>query len=462
MSLTFDGIAKVPIADGFRERIIADLGQERGTALYESLESGDASVSLRLNPEKCFQIPSSWNVKERIPWCDCGIALSERPLFTMTPELHGGAFYVQEGSSMIHAHIIQGITGDAPLLVLDLCAAPGGKTTAVSSVLPEGSLLVANEINSQRAAALKENVTKWGDSNTIVTNSPAERLLETVLYDIVMIDAPCSGEGMMRKEPEARRQWTPGLVDKCASLQRSLMTASAGAIKTGGYLLYSTCTFNRSENEDNIDWFCDTYGFETVKIDIPESWGVVNGNDKCHHSLRFFPDLTGSEGLFVCLMRKTSGIVSGKNKIRTGSCKLKRLKGISPEWIDHRDRFIYFQDGEKIIGIPSRWEDVYFRLHESAKTIYSCMEAAEYKGKDIIPSHASVLSRYFNSAMIDNIPLSEQDALSYLRRDNIPLSGTGRGIACVSYNDIVLGRINIVGSRANNMYPKEYRIRKML
>ena len=200
-----------------------------GDELYSILENGlsqDAPVSVRLNP---FKTHDGLDGCERVPWCEWGYWLPDRPAFTFDPLLHAGLYYVQEASSMfvteaVRQCIERGVIPQEPLLAADICAAPGGKSTALRSILPEGSLLFSNEPMKQRASVLKENIVKFGHPDVIVTNNfPRDYKKTGLLFDLVVADVPCSGEGMFRKDAGAIDEWSAQNVEKCRLLQRSII-----------------------------------------------------------------------------------------------------------------------------------------------------------------------------------------------------------------------------------------------
>ncbi|MCH5346020.1 MAG: RsmB/NOP family class I SAM-dependent RNA methyltransferase, partial [Muribaculaceae bacterium] len=231
--------------------------------LAEALATTEPEVSVRLNRRRGgSQIPSllSEVVDTPVTWTDGGYYLSSRPRFTLDPALHQGRYYVQDASSMFIsravAEALRHLDLSRQLLYIDACAAPGGKTTAAINVLPDGTTLIANEFVPLRAAVLHENITKWGYPDVIVTRGDTAAIGDalTGMADIIAADVPCSGEGMMRKDPEAIVQWSPKLVNDSARLQREIITNLWPALKPGGFFIYSTCTFNRRENEDNLEW----------------------------------------------------------------------------------------------------------------------------------------------------------------------------------------------------------------
>ena len=238
--------------------------------LCEALETTDPEVSIRLNPRKLSaEAVLAHNPDlEPVPWCPDAFYLKERPAFTFDPLLHAGAYYVQEASSMYVAKVLQEFmpTGK-PLLALDLCAAPGGKSTLLQSLLPEGSLLISNEPIAKRAQVLAENMQKWmmgqpesAPQSIVTQNYPADFGALTGQVDILLTDVPCSGEGMFRKEEDARKDWSLENVMMCQQRQRDILNDIWHVLKPGGLLIYSTCTFNRFEDEDNTRIICDGMG----------------------------------------------------------------------------------------------------------------------------------------------------------------------------------------------------------
>ncbi|MEE3446099.1 MAG: RsmB/NOP family class I SAM-dependent RNA methyltransferase, partial [Prevotella sp.] len=232
-----------------------------GEALWEqylgAFDSG-APVSIRLNRRKATD-GIAGNGHERVAWCDDGIYLGERPQFTFDPLLHAGAYYVQEASSMFLHHVMKHVLGKEPLLMIDMCAAPGGKSTLACSLLPEGSMIVSNEPVAQRASILSENMKKWGMPNVVVTNNYPRDIRKTgIMADIVLCDVPCSGEGMFRKDEATIGEWSMKNVEKCSAMQREIVSEAWQCLRQGGIMIYSTCTFNTRENEENVRWISES------------------------------------------------------------------------------------------------------------------------------------------------------------------------------------------------------------
>lgn len=405
----------------FRERWNGDAVD----ALVAGLQ-GEPSVSIRLNPARLPLDAEPEGADGRVPWCPEGIYLKERPAFTGDPLLHAGAYYVQEASSMFLAHVLRSLNHESLTLnheplksVLDLCAAPGGKSTLLRSLLPDDCLLVSNEPVRARAQVLAENMAKWGHSNILVSQAYASEIAHSIGknrrqmagFDLVLADVPCSGEGMMRKEEEAVRQWSPQFVSECAALQRSIVADIWPALREGGYLIYSTCTFNPEEDEENVEWIARELGADIVSIPVDPSWGIM-GDERlemrderlfCH----FVPGRVRGEGFFCAVLRKYG---SEDAVTETFSKKREAKKG------NVRELF-----RKTLTTLPT----------------------------DLL-----------DSADAPRVELSLEEAHRYLQREALVLPPyTPRGIVQVCYRGQRLGLMKNIGTRANNLYPKEWRIR---
>lgn len=280
------------------------LGDERYARLANALDQ-EPPVSIRLNPTKCRDLIPD-HTYTQVPWCPEGYYLSERPTFTFDPLLHAGCYYVQEASSMFISHVLRQLVTSA-VTMLDLCAAPGGKTTAAISALPKGSTIVANEPVRQRAQVLTENVQKWGAPCCTVTSKQARQFqAEEALFDVILTDVPCSGEGMFRKDPNAISEWSAAAVAKCQQLQRTIVADIWPCLKPGGLLIYSTCTFNTSENEENVMWIMSQLGATLESVPIESQWGIMGSllDELQEPVYRFIPGFTQGEGLFMAALRK--------------------------------------------------------------------------------------------------------------------------------------------------------------
>lgn len=391
--------------------------------LIHSLDT-EPSVSIKLNRRKCTGLEETGYADMATPvkWCDSGFYLSERPLFTLNPLLHAGVFYVQDASSMIHETILGRLLPQLPAqpAVLDLCAAPGGKTTSLINALPDGSLVVANEFDSRRAKILRDNLLKWGYPGIIATNSPTDTFARVgERFDVVTVDAPCSGEGMMRKDPDARTQWSEALVAKCSALQKDIIGNAVAALRPGGFLIYSTCTFNTVENEDILRYAADTFGLGAVDLAIPAEWGILPAVAGDFPAMRFMPHATQGEGLFAAVLRKPDGDDLGDNPAKTAAAVRRQCRVI-------------------LDGTP--------------RTVK--------KGCDELPTSEWALSLDFPAGKYPEAELDTDTALRYLRREAITLPpGAAKGFTVVTYHGHRLGMVKNIGNRANNLYPLEWRIR---
>ena len=394
------------------------MGAERFSRYMEAFDE-EAPVSIRLNPQTLGDGSSLFDnnsasmsqtkknrpqMFEQVPWCKEGYYLEGRPQFTFDPLFHAGCYYVQEAASMFIVHVLRQLVHE-PVEGLDMCAAPGGKSTAMLSVLPEGSTLVSNEPIPTRAQILLENITKWGAKNCIVTNNyPRDFKKAKTKFDLILCDVPCSGEGMFRKDPATIGEWSLQNVEKCCRLQREIVADAWECLNPGGILIYSTCTFNIKENEENVRWIINTYDAEPIDIPTEPSWGITGSllEDFDAPVYRFIPGITRSEGLFVCVLRK-----SGEWKVESGKRILKNKLSSPLKELSAAEQFSF-------LFPPSSF----------------------------------------------HIDLSYAEALKYLRGEALVLPpDTPRGLITVTYKGVSLGPVKNIGNRANNLYPKPWRIK---
>ena len=447
------------LPDGFTD-MLAHMGGEAFTRLPEALAS-ESPVSVRFNAGKGMTPPEG---VDPVGWCGQGCYLSERPSFTFDPALHQGLYYVQDASSMFIDHVVRQLTVDGrPVRYLDACAAPGGKTTAALDALPKGSLVVANEFVAARAAVLRENLTKWGAPLTVIKHGSTDRFAaDGAQFDIVAADVPCSGEGMMRKDPKAVEQWSTALIDQCVTRQREIVDNLWPALASGGYFIYSTCTFNRRENEEMVQYLVDRYGAETVVIDVAPTWGVIGAVDSTLPCYRFLPGAVRGEGLFMAVVRKpgdsAEGVTGRRDKSRREKTSRGRKEGKSTipseiaGWIDGVDvsGAEVSADGTVTVKLPTLCGDLPYSPR---------LEVATLKGRDLIPSHALAMSTLLRQDGFPCVELSLEQAIDYLRCQTVTLpSGTPRGIVLATYGSRPLGWLKNIGNRANNLYPKAWRI----
>ncbi len=439
----------------FQERMLTELGASYSDFIA-SLDQ-PSPVSIRLNPSKPCELKG-----DAIPWSRYGRYLSERPSFTLDPRFHAGAYYVQEASSMLlEQALVQSSDLTTPLRALDLSAAPGGKSTHILSLINSESLLIANEVIRSRASILSENIQKWGRPNVLVTcNDPKDFQKLEGYFDIIVIDAPCSGEGLFRKDPDAMNEWSSDNVQLCSSRQRRILNDVLPSLKENGILIYSTCTFNEQENENNLIWLAQQGEFEFIPLSLDQGWGVETIQKENAIGYRCYPHKVKGEGFFISVLRKksTSREVRTKSKKRFYSASKKITEQLS-NWLLHSDRFHFIQQENLLIAIPAQqYENVQF-LADQLNIITKGTAVAEVKHEKLIPEHAFALSVYLNKDHFQQINLSLEQALSFLRKENFVLDDERKGFALVNYKENPLGWVNLLGNRINNLYPSSWRIR---
>ncbi|MDL2221445.1 rRNA cytosine-C5-methyltransferase [Parabacteroides sp. OttesenSCG-928-N08] len=447
MKLPFDFISRT-------QAILGDRFASLEAALLDT-----PPVSIRINHKK-WHHPISF---EPIPWCQRGYYLPQRLAFTFDPLFHAGAYYVQEASSMF---LEQAVTQyiDHPVVCLDLCAAPGGKSTHLSQLLPEGSLLVSNEVIRSRSHILAENITKWGNPSSIVTNNdPADFARLPHLFDLLLADVPCSGEGMFRKDPESIGEWSSANVELCAARQRRILQDCWETLKPGGLLIYSTCTYNREENEENLHYLVETFGAEPLPVAVDPTWQVTESQQSPYPAYRFFPHKTKGEGFFLALLRKPDDNGGSYSSKKRRNDKGKRELPIPEEakrYILQPERFHFFRRASQITAFPTDLMPLYQQLQEKLRIVAAGIEIAEEKGKALLPAHGLAMSLSLNRDAFDSLELSWEDAIRFLRKEALTLpEDVAKGFVLLCYHGHPLGFAKQIGNRANNLYPSEWRIR---
>lgn len=386
-------MAQLPI--DFTDMARRTMGEERFDCYLKAFET-DAPVSIRLNPEKAKGLTADG---ERVPWCRNAYYLPQRPNFTYDPLLHAGCYYVQEAGSMFLDTVMQQWVPQAPVVMIDFCAAPGGKSLLARTALAAGSLLFSNEPMRNRANILAENVEKWGYADHFVTNNfPRDYRRAKMIADVVLCDVPCSGEGMFRKDEATIREWSMQNVEKCARLQREIVADAWSCLADGGLFIYSTCTFNTHEDEENIQWMMDELGAEVLPVKVDAAWNITGSllDGFSQPVYRFIPGISKSEGLFLCVLRKGGAWQQGHS-----------LKSLRKS-----------QQNLNIIYCPKAQPDMV------------------------------------------KVEVNYQQAMAYLRHEAITLGAdVPRGMVSICFEGHLLGLAKNIGNRANNLYPKEWKIR---
>lgn len=386
-------MAQLPI--DFTDMARRTMGEERFDCYLKAFET-DAPVSIRLNPEKAKGLTADG---ERVPWCRNAYYLPQRPNFTYDPLLHVGCYYVQEAGSMFLDTVMQQWVPDAPVVMIDFCAAPGGKSLLARTALAAGSVLFSNEPMRNRANILAENVEKWGYADHFVTNNyPRDYRRAKMIADVVLCDVPCSGEGMFRKDEATIREWSMQNVEKCARLQREIVADAWSCLADGGLFIYSTCTFNTHEDEENIQWMMDELGAEVLPVKVDAAWNITGSllDGFSQPVYRFIPGISKGEGLFLCVLRKGGTWQQGQS-----------LKALRKS-----------QQNLNIIYCPKAQPDMV------------------------------------------KVEVNYQQAMAYLRHEAITLGAdVPRGMVGICFEGHLLGLAKNIGNRANNLYPKEWKIR---
>lgn len=447
------------LPDVFQHQMEAQLGAE--LPAFETALAQPAPVSIRLNPSKAYVNTTGLDA---VPWCADGFYLSERPSFTLDPLFQAGAYYVQEASSMLLNEALRQTVNlnRHPLRILDLCAAPGGKSTLLASVLPLDSLLVCNEVIRSRVSVLRENLDKWGYPNVVISNHDPEDMEKLAgFFDVVVVDAPCSGEGLFRKDPNAVQEWSETNVQLCSARQKRILTAAAPLLDEGGILIYSTCTYNDAENTDNVRYLTEN-GFRSCSLDLPTEWRIIEKKTGEATGYQCYPHRVRGEGFFISVFQKTAFTASVKLDARTfRSIRALRPRetALAANWLQHPGDFSFWEkpNGD-VIGLLKALEKTYLFLDSALRNKGFGLEMGQFKGQDFIPSHALALSTAINPSL-PAVSLSKEEALRFFKKENLVFNEPVKGWLLAQYEGANLGWMKGVGNRVNNYLPKDWRIR---
>lgn len=433
--------------EAFRRTLTEAIGESNADIAFEAFDSAP-SVSVRLNPSR----PKVSFDGVPVPWNPLGLMLSERPSFTMDPAFHAGAYYVQDSSAMIVGHVARQLISkkDRPLRVLDLCAAPGGKTTDLASSLRQicgdSFILVANEVMKQRAQILADNVGRWGDPNVVVTSVDPKAFgsLEG-FFDMIVADVPCSGEGMFRKDDEAVRQWSEDNVALCEARQRRIVADVWPALSDQGTMVYSTCTFNRRENDGNVRWMMENLDAELISVDAG-----FPGVYRTELGFSLVPGLVKGEGQYCAAVRKNGG---SEPRLR----QPKTAKGPSfSHLFDVPMSFV--QKNDTVVAVPKVIAAEVEAL-EFLRPLMKGVAVGEVKGKDLVPHADLALVSVLAQGAFPQVDVDRKTALSFLHKDPIVLKDAPKGLIIVCHEGQRLGFVKNLGNRCNNLLPQGRRIR---
>jgi 16S rRNA C967 or C1407 C5-methylase (RsmB/RsmF family)/NOL1/NOP2/fmu family ribosome biogenesis protein len=449
---------------------VPEPGTIDGSALLEAHRQ-PAVTSIRINPAKNAGLFSQ---EASVPWCNNGRYLTERPVFTLDPLFHAGAYYVQEASSMFVEHAFRSLVQrEAPLRVLDLCAAPGGKSTLLASLLQADDLLISNEVIQNRAAVLAENLTRWGQMNTWVTqNDPRDYSNLHQYFDVILVDAPCTGSGLWRKDEEAIGEWSPDHVKLCSERQRRIIADVLPALKPGGVLLYATCSYSPEENEMIADWICDAFEAISLRIPTDAAWHIAETQSSQHkaYGYRFYPWKLQGEGFFLAAFRKqgpTGSIAEperhndkkGKQKGKERDKGRDKGKDEGRRWESWLDcAFATVERHEEYYAIHPEHKQDYEYLQTCLRIKKTGTALGKIAGKDIIPDHELALSVHL-SASLPRVALNREEALQYLKKEEVRKDNTQKGWLVAAYENLGMGWGKWLPNRMNNYFPKNWRIR---
>lgn len=477
-------IKDTPIPEKFADLVRESLGEENAEVLIRTLSEGIPVVSIRMNGWKAARIAGNADEGDssgimsaaqsffpdrtlrRVPWCGEGFYLSGRPVFTLDPLFHAGAYYVQDASSMFLELIREAVERheksfwSRPLRLLDLCAAPGGKSTQLAGFMGPEGILVCNEVIRSRTGILAENMARWGNPNVLVTNDdPRDFSVLGEYFDLILADAPCSGEGMFRKDSGACGEWSLENVKLCAGRQQRILSDIWGALKPGGYLVYSTCTFNRLENDGALDFLEKELGAELLEVFPSQepAYGIIRTE---RGGYQFVPGLVEGEGQFFALLRKPSEKGGRADGVKgKGPCGKRKNKYAVAECPYVSPGYILITAGDLLKAYPSGQAEEMKFLEDRLNCVYSGVAVAQIKGKDYVPHPDLAFSRALCREAFFAVEVSREDALKFLSRETLHFPEAPAGYVLLAYRGAGLGFVKNIGSRSNNLYPAARRIR---
>ena len=441
------------------------IGHENALVAFSAFDE-PASTSVRYNP---FKICKKMDGKD-VQWSEQGRILPERPVFTLDPLFHAGAYYVQDSSSMFVGHAFRkmlslvDVPQGRPLRVLDLCAAPGGKTTDLTASLREAFggnfILVANEVMKARVGILADNVALWGDPAVVVTSDdPMAFGALQGFFDVIVTDVPCSGEGMFRKDEEAVQQWSEDNVSLCEARQRRILADVWPSLREGGVLIYSTCTFNRRENDGNVEWIASELGAEMLTSE--DLLGGMSGVLKTERGYSLVPGHVEGEGQYCAALRKTGQDEVADAPLRSKKAPRQVKAAPLPDGLQRLMNIpvAFRMKGEMITAVPEMIAADVARVEESLHVVAAGCAVGVVKGKDLVPDADLALTLMLADDAYPSVELDRQQALAFLHRDAITFPEAPKGYLLLKHEGLALGFVKNLGNRCNSLHPQSRRIR---
>jgi NOL1/NOP2/sun family putative RNA methylase len=443
---------------------LADVKSFDREAFEKVHTSGEQITSIRINPQKysARQLTTHDSRLTQIPWTKYGYYLDKRPSFTFDPLFHAGCYYVQEASSMfLEQALKQTVDLSKPIKILDLAAAPGGKSTHIQSLISNDSLLVSNDVIKSRVNILQDNIIKWGSENVVVTNNDPKDFARLENYfDVIVVDAPCSGSGLFRRDKEAIHEWSLNNVQLCSQRQQRILVDALPALKKDGILIYSTCSYSKEEDEDILDWLIRTLPVANCQLHIEQDWNIVEvktNNDS--YGYRFWPYNLRGEGFFIACFKKLEGQgkfhLRAKNKFQNPGKKETELIGA---WLKN-GKCSFVKHNNQVYAVCENFTADINLLSEKLRVNYFGARVGEVVREKLIPDHALAMSKMV-SDMVETVDLDIENAITYLKKKELRLDGLSKGWKLARYQGQNLGWINVLANRVNNYYPKELRILK--
>ena len=453
------------------EKLITSLLNIKGfnKETFEKIHaSGQQITSIRVNPAKESMVNGEWSIGDRIhhspftihhkiPWTQYGYYLDSRPSFTFDPLFHAGCYYVQEASSMfLEQALKQTVDLSKPLKILDLCASPGGKSTHIQSLISKDSLLVSNEVIRSRANVLKDNIIKWGCENGMVTNNDPKDFARLENYfDVIVVDAPCSGSGLFRRDMDAINEWSEQNVQLCSHRQQRILADVWPALKKDGILIYATCSYSKQEDEDIVKWITENLSVAPCPLTMDEDWGIIESGG----GYRFWPDKVKGEGFFIACVQKKDGETGTPAKKKKNPEKVtgKEME-IIEKWVK-KEGSSFIKHLNTVYAWPEQHSSDFNLLLEQLRVIYSGTLIGELMRDKLVPDHALAMCKIITDT-IQRAELDLNQSIQYLQRKELKTFLKEKGWQLVTYQGHPLGWINALPNRINNYYPKELRILK--